>query len=622
MKTKYYPFLPSICYHIPIVFLFLVSVCYADVPKTNLAVPLTQDRSKGQTEQPNITRTMRIEDSRLEQPVTIHRRQTTVKDLLSELSRKTGLDLAVGEKDGSGDESITVWCDKTSLAKILNALWACMSYRGGCWEWKRTGEKTHYSYQFVQPESARQFRTRILQDEQERLEHDTEILVAAADGTEKQREDAIRKVYLDPENMARNHALTKERFWADLLSFKEALTSEERKAVLRGRRSIRVPLDRLPEISESYYRRVNREASAKMRPPGSGLLPLQEPTEVQFEAVTYYFTPALSVLVVGATNTMPIVGGVNTIQRFWPKMRGLWQLEGDASDDPAELRTMVRPADAATDPVPPIRATEPPVPQVDMYTGEVIEPEPDNRETEIQRLARRLEQISQGAHAPLVARLPKDDSPDYSVSEPWGGTLQAYWKQLWNKELMVKWREGVLVVTDIGWALQDPPLPDWLLHDLRTNARPGELLSFDDLTAAADHLTKRQLLRLEREFPVMRDVAEWRGLLTLFRRYPDLVRQAKMPDGVELTPKVISMLRELFTPEQMDILEAGDVHTMTIQVTEILVPDRESREVLANFNGADGKPRRIFGFRYKPQPRKKKIRPRSGEGKPIQSSRH
>jgi hypothetical protein len=540
-----------------------------------------------------ITTAMRSQDPRLDKPVTLNVRQATSGDLLKEISRQTGIEIMAGGRDGSGDESVAAFCEGVPAARILNAVWAAMSHRGGLWEWQRGGEAGRYRYTLLQPAAARKLRQRLRAEVQEKLERDAARLLEVVEGTEEQKAQALKEVYgeSDSQEVARRLGLKADRYWTDLRSFKEALSPEQRLAVLRGEATIKAPTSLLSPASQKFYLDTHRQVVAKRSPNLSGTT-LSLPKEIWFEPRRYYALQAVSISVPDCTSMNPVLGGALHTRAFWARIQTLWMLDGDSAGDPAEERTMKRPPDV----VPESQPVQPAPPAVQPVSRR---PDLTPEDTIIGRLARRLEQVAECAGVPLVARLPQDQQR-IGLADPDGMVLREYRQRLWNVDLMVKWRDGVLLVSMKDWPLEDLPVPGAFISQLRKHGRPAELLPFDDITAAADQLTYDQILRLQDEFPTMKGVAEARWFLALFR-HPDLARQALSDKSLKLTPSVITLIRPLMPNQVKGLIDQAAMGYLSLTLSEDKIPGHPTRDVFATLRGYDGNLIGTFVFRDRAQ---------------------
>jgi hypothetical protein len=556
-------------------------------------------------EEPNLTAAMRREDPRLETKITFSSRHITIGELLEQIGRQAGVSLAAGERDGAQDVSVACFCKNVTLARILNALWSCVSYKGARWQWERSGQSGSYSYRLLQPSEARRLRERLQGWMQERFEADAMKLLAAVDGTDEQKKQAIQDIYGDPEIGLDVHP--SEGLWLFVRMVKEGLTSEQLMGVMRQGTAIQVPLSSLSSQSRDYWLGKWREATAGARLYGDNgeERPLPEPQFVRFGKGRYYTTPTLGARFPSVASP-GLFGGIPLEWLYRNHLHSLWMLDGDATDDPATARVMTRTPDAPTDPV---RPEIPPPPPIDPTKPYVLPklPEGPPPETANQQLERRMEQIAFGSQAPLIARL-SEDEPRTWLAEPWNSTLRDYWKCLWNRPLMVKWREGVQLVSTEMWPADDPPIPLPFVRALRKDAKPGEFLPFDDLVKAAGMLTANQLVRLKGEFPVMKAVKDAQGIFTLFYRYPDLVKRALSDRGLEITPHVAEALRPLLPSFLMEVIDRGEARFLSVQIVTGGTREAPSREVIFRLRSQEGRAVRGpsgYGFKDVPQPQPK-----------------
>jgi hypothetical protein len=553
----------------------------------------TQEAARERIPEPySISLLMRKEDDRLDRPVNLKFRKATVDELLAELSRQSGISIRAEERDGSGDELVAVFCNETPVSKILNALWATMSYQGGLWQWRRSNSPRGFRYSLSQPRSARDLRRKLSNEVEAKLSGDVEKLLAAVDAEDTEKEATLSQIYGDPkEGFEKAFTFSKERLWHDIRSLSETLTPQQRASVLSGDLQTDVPLGKVSESARNFYLSSYRDAVQRDIAIGS-LRSRPEPTSIQFSREQYCGTPCLRIVVPNSTSGYPVVGGIPIVKSFWSRMKSLWMVDGDTAEDRSEDRVMARPVDAA--------------PEVSSKSARIQNGQPIDRalvpETQTQRLTRRYEQVAEGAHVALIARLPQDFSRQ-GLSEPWGLTLRDYWKRLWNADLMKKWHDGVQIVSNIGWPLEDPPVPSWFVKGLRKNAKPGELLPFTAVVEAADRLTRSQLLRLTVDFPTFRGLALNRWYVALFRRFPALALQSQSVDGLVISPTVLTSLKTLFPAYLIESIAKSNAKTMWLSVNARNHAENSAREVTLVFKGPSGEVLASFSYSDIPQPR-------------------
>jgi hypothetical protein len=542
------------------------------------ALTVADEKGAGQTEASFLTDAMRKDDPRLNAPLTLQIRSTTVGELLERLAAQTEVPLSAGERDGSADVAVAVFCKETPLYRVLNGLWSLMSYRTGRWAWERSGSKGGYSYRLSQPMAARKLRNTLSGWVQQVFEANAATLLDAVDGSPEQKKEALKRVYGDitPETDSKYYAFGQERLWTDVQAFKEALTPEQRTLVLRGEASFEVPLDKVsPGIRDGILKEW-KEATKDTRYEVDGVeKPLPEPTKLHFRRDGYGSTHSLLVGHNKVASSSPAeFGGIPLERAYRQKLQALWMLDSDSKEDPSQNVAISKPTQSTP-------------------TGP--------QQTSLQHLAQRLEEVAVGAGVPLLARYPEDE-PLYRLRVPDGEPVHEYWKQLWNIALMVKWHDGVQLVSTMAWPMEDLPVPLWLVRQLRKDARPGEFLPFGDITAAADILSGKQLMRLAAEFPVMKHVMAAQGLLALLHRYPQMGDQALTERGLPLTPQVVAALRRLLPSPLSEFLDNGEARYLTVKLVTNDTSGTAVRHVIFQLRNQEGRFLRGLGFQYQPMP--------------------
>lgn len=554
------------------------------LPRQSIAVQELAD------DEPQITAAMRKDDARLDLPVTIASRRITIGELLEDLTKRTGVTLKAGERDGAADPSVAVFCKNLPLHRVLNSLWSVMSYREATWVWDRAGAPGSFRYELTVPRKAQKLRERLLNWTQQQFERNAEKLMAVADGTDEDRQRALKEIYGDPD--FKNPILPVNRLWADIRAFKHALTSDQQKSVLRGEGTIEAPLSALDEKSRerllSDWRELTRDTiyldgnGVKYTPP--------DPASVRFELVRYISTPSLCVNMVANSTAAPYeIGGVPLESAYRAYLSSLWLLPTDQKKDFALERMMTKPE---------AQPTETTQEQLDVNMNAQTQA---RNKTPLGLLSQHLEEIASGASVALFARLP-EDNPYTSLAEPWGLRLGDYWQRERIRPVMTKWRDGVHLITTQVWPIEDPPIPLFFVRQLRKDAIPGKLLPFEDLVQAAGLLTVGRLGRLTTEFPVMQSVAQAREILALFYRVPALANQAQTKHGLTITDEVANALRPLLPPPIWQRIESGEARTLSLRIIQQSDPRIPPRDVVFQLRDRNGKFLTGYGFKDQPQP--------------------
>src|SRR5438876_276133 len=129
---------------------------------------------------------------------------------------------------------------------------------------------------------------------------------------------------------------------------------------------------------------------------------------------------------------------------------------------------------------------------------------------------------------------------------------------------MVKWHDGIQLVSGNVWPAEEPPTPVAITRRLREFAKRKEMLPLEVLAELANTMSVGQLKRLKSEFPVMDAVAAYRPILALFARIPDYFRRAPVKPGIPLQRDVIQCLSEFLPDQQMRFLADRGARYLTV----------------------------------------------------------
>lgn len=500
-------------------------------------------------QEPSIRPEWVADDERLRVEVSVREARITLGELLVQLSRQADVMLEPGSLDGSEDVAVCVVCNRAPLHRLLNAVWAAVSYRSARWEWRATGRAARARYQLVQPKEARDLRYALRRWVYERRLADATRLIQALDGTPQQRSQALIDLYGEP--TARDSgALTPAQFWAGVASFRDALTPQERHDALACDQAVAAPFERIGGDTREFLITEWRHLTAGSTYQENGIAKqLPEPAIVTFVPAPHPSTRALALGVPGLPG-LYLFGGVPLELAFRRYLDDRWILDGDSRTSPLGAR-VVGPFDLQDAPPPPAATARQRTPEA-------------ARRSRLQAADRRLLQTAVGSGVAIVARLPEVEAEP--CDDPTGRTLSEFINSFWNKPWMAKWRDGVLVLSDRAWYLEDPPVPQWLVRRIRRDSRPGRFLPLETICLTARTITAVQITALTVEFPELAAVAAGREVLVFFSSGADLARAAQRPGGVRFTPEAGVGVRNLVPGALRRYLDSGEARQMELVV--------------------------------------------------------
>lgn len=469
-----------------------------------------------------LTEAMRKEDQRLQKPVTVRGRHMFVGELLESLSATTGVHLETGDpEDGGADELLTVDLRGTTLADVMEALWSLVSYKGASWHWSRQGGGAPYSYRLTRPPQARQLATRLLADQQRRLESQTAILIEAAGLADSERaglaDRLAQSLGLSDSTTARA-CLQGGRAMAGMRAFAACVSPEQRLAVLRGEGEARVAVADMADDDKRFVQSVYDESRAMVKHDDGSLAPVPFPASIRFHtrSTAADGTPCLVITLDGLggyaySGATPLANGMaQTLSSEWIQ-------EGDARTDHAEARPAPHPLLAAR-----------------------TQPSPEDR----------VLSLAEESGVPLLMRCPVPWHVD--PGDLLGETLGTGLERLVGDRTtyMHKWRKGVLLVEYAGWYRRPEPNLRWsVVRRLRQAATAHDgSLGIEDLGFAAAKTTPDQVKSYEHVLPGSTTIAEFHGILCASARRLGGVSQLASAAGVEIDDTIGAALDRFLRP--------------------------------------------------------------------------
>ncbi len=531
----------------------------------------------------NITAQMKADDARLAKPVDLHVLHATLEEVLASLKSQTGVQVGCGTKDGTAEVPVAAFCKQMPLGDVLNSLWSLVSYKKGEWAWKRSGSAGSYAYRLAMTPEALATRERLRSFVWTEWVREVKLLLQASVGTPAEQQAALKDVYA--EDVPRYSTPPADELFKYMRILHDGATPAQLEALLRGG-CADLSVSRLaPETQEVAHELWGRYSNQTLRVlPDGTHEPLPEPACIWFRPYTWESgLPALEVRHVtvderGAITSSPtghrLVAAGLPYRKYWAAFAAAWLMDGDTGDDPR-----------AGQPIP--AEVQGAAPQTD---------EDGERRTPLRGLQRSFERIALGVAVPLFVRLPQECSqePGYRFT---GFPLRYVLSHaLAVVPVMSKWHDGVLLCTTIVWPLEDPPIPNEFLAKLRAHYAPGQFLPMEDLALMAASLTPKQLLTLQRQYPMVNAIIGAQAMLTLLHKSPGLWRQAMTDSGLALTPPVIAALRQLPPSPISQALDAGTARYLTIRVKLPEEGQPRVRRVEFRVLDADGKPLTGLGF--------------------------
>lgn len=463
----------------------------------------------------DLTGEQRRADDRLSRPVTYVAAEVYVGRLLEDLSKQTGVALAVGDpRDGAADFRVTVRLQQVPLGDALSALWSLMSFRGAEWDWTRSEVEGAFRYRLYRPQRARQFPDELPDLIEARFEECAlrQIQLVLAPPKDRERiagDDPVVRKLLESAGTEGG-----DRVWRAIRTFAENVPEARWLSVLRGE-TLRIPLDKLSAAGRGHVQaELDLKAKARARfglPPS----PTPSPNSIEFSrgGAPVYATPSLFLMLedIGGYATF---GGTPLGEEFNERMMRLWMHPQDKTTDPAEER--------------PVTGQRP---GLEGKAG-LARPAPGEVPPSATGLLARLHQATGGAGVSSIALVP---ARSQDLGSPIGKTLRGFLDYARGVGPFPhrKWRHGVLLVTEPMWMYHARGNIPWVtMKQLRAaQQRNGGVLTFDDLLLIGE-LAPSQVEALGQTFPEASRAGEWLEFFLLLHDRPVLSRQLQRAPGV------------------------------------------------------------------------------------------
>ncbi len=471
-------------------------------------------------------------DPRLNKPVSIVEHSITLKSLLDEVSRHTGVDISIDPREASSSYQIFIRCDKLPVYKVMDALWSALSVQHREWKWMRTNKSaattSDYAYMLLEPQFARDrtaFHHTIIR---ELLEKFTQFMQdnAALKPEEriKHKSELARILMIDDLSLLAGFysGEQSEWFWSQAAFFTQALSREQQLQVLGGG-TADVDLKSLPENVYALYHQHYLFTNATFTDPTGTVTRLPEAT-----SVTFYNQPAalqsgvLAPMVMLKEHGKQYGGswmGTGILQiSVGNAVKHAWMLPGDSFASDLEKRVVKAPEtsngvalEANPDSASGIRPS----------ASEVLR---GSRHEPVVPLETRLSQVSQGANIPVIGVLPL--TYQYRFADPNGQRASEFLSTVEGntKHHMYKWRDGTLIVSyPLRFLVPSHQIPVAMLQRLEPDANGfAGVLQWAKFVSDIDDPQLKWLIDV---LSASGDPVQLRSILSLIKRRPELLNE-------------------------------------------------------------------------------------------------
>jgi hypothetical protein len=456
-----------------------------------------------------ITPEMRRDDPRLDRPVSVSGNSLYTAELVKSLAEASGISLSTGTRDGSGDVVVSAVLREVPLGDVMDALWSLVSYRGARWHWIRRGEGSDYSYVLTRPRAAQLLPDRLRLEMQMEFERHAESMLNLLDVPPDQLQHLARQDRLAANLNTSRHSR------GGLTSFRDTLSPEQRRAVLRGGERVQVPLENAPPHVRQFANGEWEFSYLNLPPRTDGRV---FPTPPMPERITFYrrdhpghLAPMLMINA-GGFGAYAYLGGRPLEEQLRGSLYNEWLQPGDLPADSKPGRAVGKE-----------REPEEVLPGDDAWTPPTAE---------------RLRRLAESAPLCFLARL--DLSERGSPTPDNAETVQVFLHTLGarNPYYQSKWRGEVLLVTTPSWfgpLRGTVDVPYELVSELREAEQANDgFLPFKQIAGTLGRLSDQQLLAIGQEFPSLRLGAYWRSVFALYDSSSRAASQMRSSRGLPI----------------------------------------------------------------------------------------
>lgn len=476
-------------------------------------------------EQPDsLTREWLNSDKRLNASITLSHDRIYLADLLSELSRQTGIAITMDSKEPVSSAPIYLHANKLPVYEILNGLWSLLGYQNATLRWKREENKGVYSYRldiatFLKKSDILKAAGRA------RFRKQYDLLLSMSKLTQearKQYRSQLAEVLLDLDTQRVDSYLSNsendKEFWETIRLYTNLLTDNQREQALHGHEfsftKEQIPADLFKVVGEnSSFGTVIKDGVAVNDQPNRALFRYYEKLDG-----LQLLTPALMFELRSETMKMstPMIGftgnGIDSI------LTSGWLLQGDARASLNNAKKIV----------------------VDKQLG-------SSRFDGKDPLEKDLNRMSKGAGLSIIAIAPDNSGhvsrfytdkilPDVSSVD---GAFHELQKG--HLHYIRKWRENLMLVVYPAWLYGDDALvPMETLDNLRKARAANGCFSFKILADTNNILNDAQLNRLYLEFPELKVAPTLKALIKVYSSDRALFSE----DGIEVEQSLFGYLKK------------------------------------------------------------------------------
>jgi|GEM_PF-4106637 len=459
-----------------------------------------------------VTAEWKQKDERLSKKVTIWQPKARMAEVVASMEKQTGVSLSISHDAVFSGMELCVFVKDKPLSEVMSALWSFLSVRRHAYQWERHG-KSDYTYVFVETSSSKQFSKNLLTSLQADYEAHIALLCQMADYDVEQRKKfrdvLITSMHCETNKEAVDFVLGYEMLWNRILLFKQVLTPDQQKKVLRREETIRVPIDSLTIETKSLLRRsMHADEQIENLFDSSKESKAYAVFSTNFEVLDENrLSPNLFCGV--KTATYGILSGTesgyfrdNGLRDYIAKEWMLTQDQTVTSKKTEQVILLGQKANSTSR-----SATD---------------------EKSRFRWGRVMERIAEATDTPIIAQFVQEfNRPEVTTNER---TLRAVLDEGYKdfERIIAKWSGNFLLLREPIWALIEDSLLTYSQVKKMEAVNAGEIKSLVELRDSLCNLTEFQWRRVKKEYRALSHTDPLRDMLMLTKTIPELLRPSGM----------------------------------------------------------------------------------------------
>jgi hypothetical protein len=477
--------------------------------------------------QSQIDPAMRKDDTRLELPVSITRRNTRIGEVVELLSQQTGVPINVHSQDTMSGTPITIHCSKVPLIDVMNALWSITSNKEGRMLWIRSTGEAGYRYEFAESAHVKNRAMQRRAFATQALINHALVMIELAKMTPEQREGNKRRIteslFMDDDYWA-DALVAYEGTWDNVRLLDAAMPRQTLIKLMRGEIAPTIEIETLAPSAQPLAKRILTSGKTMTRHNDGPWEEVPPPTSLQFYTApgaedVLQMSPA--VFLRFAMGAKSLVGGYALDSGIRTVIRKAWMMPGDSPESSLSNKIVG----------PEIQEKTPQVGDPVEVRGRLVARRPPKA------IELRLIQTAQGAGISMIAILPRkqDTDPGDPVNRPVQDILEKTGKS--SLRPIYKARDGFLMVCYPSWFLEDDKAIPYSLVKKHLRGKDG-LIPLVNMASLMSAITDAQAKELALDYPAIEAAMELRPLFRLYSKFPQIITSA----GLQLNPRIMEQI--------------------------------------------------------------------------------